>query len=291
LVSVIIPCYNQAQYLPDALNSIFEQSYTNWECIIVNDGSPDNTEEVAHHWIEKDNRFLYLKKENGGLSSARNEGLRIAKGDYIQFLDADDIIHSEKFEIQISLLKNTDVFAISISSYFSSIENNLNIAHPTRYLTSQFKTQNFLNEIITDWEINLSIPVHCFLFKTAIFKRNSIFFCEDLPNHEDWECWMNLFRLNPEVKYTKQKLAVYRIRNCAMCSNELLMKKGFLQALSIQKEKFSRLSPEYKLLLRRYNFIKFGINSESRIQVYYRFAKKILPKIYRKLINNSYSSH
>lgn len=72
LISVIVPCYNQAQYLDECLQSVLDQTYQNWECIIVNDGSPDNTEEIALRWTKKDSRFRYLKKENEGLSSARN---------------------------------------------------------------------------------------------------------------------------------------------------------------------------------------------------------------------------
>lgn len=89
-VSIIIPCYNQAQYLPEALKSILEQTHTNWECIIVDDGSPDNTEKVAQEWLLKDGRFKYFRKENGGLSSARNYGIQNAVGKYILTLDSDD---------------------------------------------------------------------------------------------------------------------------------------------------------------------------------------------------------
>jgi len=96
LVSIIIPCYNQANYLTYSLASVLEQTYTNWECIIVNDGATDNTKEVAKEWCAKDNRFVYVEKQNGGLSSARNAGINVAKGDYIQFLDADDILVTNK---------------------------------------------------------------------------------------------------------------------------------------------------------------------------------------------------
>ena len=94
LISVIVPCYNQAQYLDECLQSVLNQIYTDWECIIVNDGSPDHTEEVAKKWLEKDSRFRYIYKETGGLSSARNAGIKIAKGEWIQFLDCDDFISS-----------------------------------------------------------------------------------------------------------------------------------------------------------------------------------------------------
>jgi glycosyltransferase involved in cell wall biosynthesis len=100
-VSIIVPCYNQAQYLDEALQSVLDQTYTNWECIIVNDGSPDNTEAIALKWCEQDSRFRYAFQENSGLSSARNLGVSDAKGEYILPLDADDKIASSYVELAI----------------------------------------------------------------------------------------------------------------------------------------------------------------------------------------------
>ena len=82
-VSIIVPCYNQAHYLDESLQSLLDQTYTNWECILVNDGSPDATEEIAKQWEARDSRFVYLYKENGGVSSARNLGIATAKADFI----------------------------------------------------------------------------------------------------------------------------------------------------------------------------------------------------------------
>lgn len=109
LISVIVPCYLQAEYLDECLQSVYDQTYSNWECIIVNDGSLDNTEEIAKRWLEKDNRFRYIYKENGGLSSARNAGIREAKGEWIQFLDSDDMIHKSKFIDSKLYFENCDL--------------------------------------------------------------------------------------------------------------------------------------------------------------------------------------
>lgn len=98
MISIVIPCYKQAAYLPETLNSVLSQTCTLWECIIVNDGSPDNTEEIALEYVNKDSRFKYIFKENGGLSSARNLGLEIAEGEFILPLDSDDIIAPEYLE-------------------------------------------------------------------------------------------------------------------------------------------------------------------------------------------------
>ncbi len=283
LVSVIIPCYNQAQYLPEALKSVFSQTHPQWECIIVNDGSTDKTDEVAREWLTKDERFKYIKKENGGLSSARNAGLKEAKGSLLQFLDSDDAIHPEKFALQIKALDSTDLHALSISDYFSSIASDLTQKHSSRYLSPWFKTSNHLQELITDWEKQLSIPVHCFLFKAALFFDHSILFNEKLPNHEDWDCWMNIFKLKPDVVYVDQKLATYRIREDSMCRDNQLMKQGYLNAIEIQKVNFSEFSEEYDLLCKKHNQVKFGVFERNIIVVYFRITYLTLLK-YLKLI-------
>lgn len=95
IISVVIPCYNQAEFLPETLDSLIAQDYGGWEGIIVNDGSLDNTEEVALAYLKKDHRLRYIKKENGGLSSARNCGVEHALGEFILPLDSDDIIKPE----------------------------------------------------------------------------------------------------------------------------------------------------------------------------------------------------
>ena len=289
LVSVIIPCYNQAQYLPDALNSVLTQTYTHWECVIVNDGSSDNTEAAAQAWALKDTRFKYIKKENGGLGSARNAGLKSISGEYIQFLDADDVIHPDKFALQIKTLKDTEKNALSISSYFASTETNLDQPYPSWYLNSRFRTNNFLHELITKWESHLSIPVHCFLFKAALFKDNNVLFNEHLPNHEDWECWMNIFRLYPEVKYIDSSLAIYRIRKRSMVRDISLMEKGFLEAIDIQKNNFDENSIEYDLLMKKYNRVRYGISTRNHFLIYIgmltKKPRRFIAPIYRRVLH------
>ena len=93
--SIIIPCYNQAHFLSDCLESLQQQSYTNWEAIVVNDGSTDNTNQVANQFVTKDSRIKLFEKDNGGLSSARNYGLENISGQRIIFLDSDDFLYSK----------------------------------------------------------------------------------------------------------------------------------------------------------------------------------------------------
>ncbi|MEO8255399.1 MAG: glycosyltransferase family 2 protein [Flavobacterium sp.] len=226
LVSIIVPCYNQAHYLTEALQSVLEQTYENWECIIVNDGSPDNTEAVAQEWLAKDSRFKYIYKENGGLSSARNAGLEVSRGEYIQFLDSDDLLNRYKLEKQLACL--TDKIDIVICDYFP-FDNETGAFRRERYMNPFPDTNQFKNEIIIKWEKSLSIPCHCILFKTKLLsgKDSIIRFDESLPNHEDWDFWVRVFYYSSGIFNLKYSLVKYRIHNKSMCVDNEKMNAGF----------------------------------------------------------------
>lgn len=103
-ISVIIPCYNYSAFIPDALKSLQQQAFTNWECRVVDDGSTDATAEVVKQWAALDHRIHYIYQQNGGQPAARNTGLQQARGEFVQFLDADDLLEPMKFVIQVSYL-------------------------------------------------------------------------------------------------------------------------------------------------------------------------------------------
>ena len=138
LISVIIPCYNTEKYIAECLDSIINQTYSYWEIICVNDGSKDGTLEILEDYRNKTpEKITVISVPNGGASAARNVGLKIAKGDYIQFIDADDLITPDKFEKQIAgffddidvvvsdrVLKNVDLSKTLDELYFSDINNN-----------------------------------------------------------------------------------------------------------------------------------------------------------------------
>ena len=228
-ISIITPCYNQAEYLDEALQSVVRQTYQYWECIIVNDGSTDNTEQVARKWIEKDKRFNYIYQENRGLSSARNAGLNFANGDFIQFLDADDILSKNKFLIQLKDLENCE---ISVCDYFP-FEDKTGLRRENRYLSPFLNPDSYKKEVITKWETQKSIPCHAILFKKSIIDKHKIVFNECLPNHEDWVFWVKLFYHSKSLKNSYKILAKYRIKEVSMCTNEEQMHHGFVKASEI----------------------------------------------------------
>jgi len=187
-VSIIVPCYKQAQYLNECLNSVLMQSYEDWECIIVNDGSPDNTEDIAKLWVEKDARFSYIKKVNGGLSSARNAGLKIAQGEWIQFLDCDDILQINKLKTNSLFFKQGLDIIVSGYRYFESEEGS--------EIQRIYGRDMFLPEVCIDKDDNTDLKVlfknkNPFVISAPVYNKE-IFtrvgeFNENLKSLEDWE--------------------------------------------------------------------------------------------------------
>src|SRR6266550_6173469 len=117
LVSVIVPCYNYGHFVGDALDSVLAQTFENWECIVVDDGSTDKTKEVVTRYESKDSRIKYIYQRNHGLAASRNLGISLSKGAYIQFLDADDQIESRKLEFQSNVLQD----AVDIDIVYGSV--------------------------------------------------------------------------------------------------------------------------------------------------------------------------
>lgn len=191
LVSVIVPCYNQAHYLPEALNSVMMQTYSNWECIIVNDGSTDDTEQVAHGWEKKDGRFKYIKKENGGLSSARNAGLKVAAGEYIQLLDADDLLELDKLKCQMNYLQdNVGKVDILVSGYRYFYDDDdlhgLQIFGPNNFLPEVAVDQNDKKDLLKLFARTNPMVVSAPLYCHSVFQRIGNF-DESLGALEDWD--------------------------------------------------------------------------------------------------------
>lgn len=201
-ISIIVPCYNQAQYLPDCLQSVVEQTYSHWECIIVNDGSPDNTEAVALEWAAKDNRMKYLKKENGGLCSARNAGISRAEGKWILPLDADDKIGKDylKFAHDIMVSKSEVGLIYANANYFGDRE-----------------------EVWALPEYNLKTLLRAnMIYCSAFYKKEDWIriggYDTNMKNGwEDWEFWIHLLGTSNKKVYKLEYTGFYyRIKNDSM---------------------------------------------------------------------------
>lgn len=109
LISIIVPVYKVEQFIHECVDSIIDQTYNHLEIILVNDGSPDRCGEICEEYAKQDHRIVVIHKENGGLSSARNAGLDICKGEYIAFIDSDDVIHPQFVELLYANIKEADL--------------------------------------------------------------------------------------------------------------------------------------------------------------------------------------
>lgn len=289
LVSIIVPCYNQAQYLDEALQSVFNQTYINWECIIVNDGSPDNTEEVAQKWIEKDKRFKYLFQENGGLSSARNLGINNAIGDWIQFLDSDDILDYEKLELSLNNSNMGSKFEKNIViSNFRLFEGNYNNA--LILSSSNLQSQFFnLKSILFKWDYEFNIPIHCGLFQSVLF--NDFRFPEEIKAKEDWIMWLSLFQNEPTFNFIDKPLAYYRVHQNSMTKNYAIMQENQFKAIEYLKCIISDKDYEEYLIFALKNKFKETFQLRTSIKNYkntrtYKISQKVQKTYFAKWFLN-----
>ncbi|MBV8883691.1 MAG: glycosyltransferase, partial [Chroococcidiopsidaceae cyanobacterium CP_BM_RX_35] len=180
LVSVVIPCYKYAQFLPEAVKSVVNQTYQNWECIIVNDGSPDNTSEVARDLIEfySHKNLRLLEKQNSGVVSSRNFGFKHSSGQFILFLDADDKIHSNFLEETVAvLIEDSSVGFVYTDIQMFGVKHDL-VSHgdfdPERFLRSNQAT-------VTS------------LFRREIYDLVGGFKKVMEIGWEDWEFWISVY--------------------------------------------------------------------------------------------------
>ncbi|MBS7562851.1 glycosyltransferase [Mucilaginibacter sp. Bleaf8] len=187
LVSIIIPCYNYGKYLSQALDSVASQAYAHWECIIVDDGSTDNTADVAKPYTLADNRFKYIYQKNAGLSAARNTGIAASKGKYLQLLDADDMLESNKLKLQVAELEsNPDIDLLySDIRLFDDQDSDFTPVLPAIFSKPRVsgKNSSLIEHLLDD---NIYLP-GCPLFKRKIFDVAGGF--KPSYGFEDWEFW------------------------------------------------------------------------------------------------------
>lgn len=151
LISVIIPVYKVEKYLEKCIQSVINQTYENLQIILVDDGSPDNCGKICDEYAKKDHRIEVIHKSNGGLSDARNKGLEIAKGEYIGFVDSDDYIEADMYEVLYNLLKqyNADV---SICNFYTVSQGKISIKNADNGI-NEYNRIEILKEILLDKNI------------------------------------------------------------------------------------------------------------------------------------------
>lgn len=238
-VSIIIPTYNHSDQLPISIVSCLNQTFKDIEIIVIDDGSIDNTRDYISG-LQYDKRIQYYYQPHKGLPSARNHGLRRAKGRFIQFLDADDIILPIKLEKQLECFEKYKVSAVHCDFVCQDGDSG-NLLK--KYASPKTIKADFLNDLVLKWELGFSIPCHCFLFDSATIGR--LRFDEDLPNHEDWVFYVNWAYRGYYSLFLNSELCIYRVFTNSMSRDLITMEKG----LELAEKRISSISPDLNELI------------------------------------------
>lgn len=223
-ISIIIPMYNVEKYLRRCLDSVLNQTFQNWQAICVDDGSPDNSGIIADEYAARDKRFVVIHKKNGGVSSARNIGLKHARGEYIMFLDSDDCLHHQAMEIVYGFANEYGVDIVSFAhnkKMYKSITEGMDAAQLIKLYDSEHydlknikhkKTDNLIefaterNHTAGVWKIRHCYPV------VHMYKRDllvGISFDENIKISEDFPFWTAVLLRNPTGVILKTPLYFY----------------------------------------------------------------------------------
>lgn len=184
MISVIIPVYNVEKYLSVCLDSVLNQTFKDLEIICINDGSKDNSINILNEYKKRDGRIVIIDKKNAGVSSARNDGIKYATGDYIHFLDADDFLDSDYYEKMINVIKKykTD---IAVSGFVTNNKYTVGVS----YLCDG--VANGLYDIMKQTNALIDSYIWRYLFVRDLILKNNLLFRTDLVAQED-----TLFLLN-----------------------------------------------------------------------------------------------
>ncbi len=223
LISVIVPVYNVERYLSACIDSIINQSYDALEIIVVDDGSTDNSGEICRRYADSDKRVFLKKQKNGGLSAARNAGLELASGEFIAFVDSDDILHNRCIDTLYALISehNADIASVEFLPFFDrKIPQISNLANAdTHVLNSDDAIEKILYQNI----LNNSAWGKLFrkeLFRTIRFPEGKIY--EDLAS-----CY-KLIEQSKKVVHKRIPLYFYRLRSESITGNFSLRRTDVL---------------------------------------------------------------
>lgn len=229
LVSIIIPAYNAEKFIGQTIESVKAQTYTNWELIIVNDGSKDNTQTLIEHYAQNDKRISCITKPNTGVSDTRNKGIEKAKGELLAFLDADDVWFTENLEKKVSLLEKDQTVDFV---YSNMLQADKDLQNQTQAPAG--KDENILEDLLL-WNGEV-IPGPCsnLIVRKKCFD-SGIRFNTKLTTIADQNLTVQL-AFKYKGKLIKENLWVYRVLPGSMSKSLKVMEQDALATYSIYKE-------------------------------------------------------
>lgn len=293
LVSVIIPCFNQARFLPDCIASLQAQTYPHWEAIIVNDGSPDNTRDVALKLCKTEPRIRYIEQENRGLSGARNSGVAESRGGFLQFLDSDDVLESDKLRYQVEFLQRRPEIGIVYSDarYFKT-------EAPWERALSPRLEENASPWIPQLWKANGDLlsklarenimAVNCPLVRRSVMERIGPW-NENLGALEDWEYWIRCAGAGVAFEFSDhpRTFALVRLHELSMTKESTRMLKASFDLRILTANAFSKLDCYYEIL-KMALYLADILESKGRSSRYWKLFWAFTHRSARYRIINAY---
>lgn len=254
LVSIIVPIYKVEPYLRRCLNSIVNQTYTNLEIILVDDGSPDGCPQICDEYAAKDNRIVVIHKENGGLSDARNVGLDICKGDYISFIDSDDYVDYDFIKCLIEPTKK-DSYDFIIADHLSSNEKK----GSTHLSCREGPIQDNLTIIRTYCRQQYPPSAWAKLYKFSFLKDNQFHFQKGLLFEDQlWSCI--LARSAKKIFVIHKQMYHYTIRTDSIMQSSNIDFFKRLSAWCFILDKEQEALSAYKIKLKKTHSLFFIIS-------------------------------
>ena len=278
-ISIIIPTFNRAHIICETLDSIMVQTHKNWECIVIDDGSTDETATILNGYIKKDNRFQYYKRPSHrrkGANSCRNYGFEISNGDYIQWFDSDDLLENDAFENYLKgSLNGADLIVAPIKVFRKNLD-----------FISEIKV--FSNNLIEDYLLGeVSFLTGAAFWNRKFLNKQKEMFDETLGNLDDWDFNLRMLYQNPNIEVLKMPLMLYRVHENSL-SNELERlnleeiksefkarekHKEILRKQGVQVNKFTEfITSRHKV------FLRMALVSKSKIK-YYLFKETLKNQI------------
>ena len=233
LISIIVPVYNVEEYLDECVQSLVNQTYTNIEIILVDDGSPDRCPDMCDEWANRDKRIRVIHKVNGGLSSARNVGIENATGDYLSFVDSDDFFDKMMYEKLYEGITRSSNIGISAIKFYKYEDGKVSIYKPN------WDTKKDILVKAEDFGIFTLKQEICFAATNKLYRRDllaNVRFRENRFNEDTlfaFDLSKEIERLNVDMWDLNYYAYYYRIRQGSICHSEIPIEVPYLENLQI----------------------------------------------------------
>jgi glycosyltransferase involved in cell wall biosynthesis len=257
-VSINLCCYNSEKYLRETLNSIVNQTYKDWQLVVINDGSSDSTESIIYEYIKQGHPIIYRYQENKGLGHSRNEALKYSQGEYIAFIDHDDIWLMDKLQKQVSILENNPEAGFIYGNYYIMKGNRKILV---------LRTQQPQGNVFGHFLYRYPVAIVTTMIRKKAIAGSEDFFDTNLSLAEDFDFFLRLLYKSRAI-YQNEPVAIYRVHPGM---NSIKFMEQWPDEMAYVLKKFGSL---YKDFEKNYP----DVLSNSKLEQEYSRAKMLMRK-------------